>query len=65
MDGFFDIVRDQHHGMALLRQDPQQLVAHAQAHQGVEGRERLIHVEDLWFDHQRARQLGVDEDANG
>jgi hypothetical protein len=33
------------------------LVAHAQAHQGIERGERLVHVENLGLDHQRASQL--------
>ena len=46
-------------------QDAQQLVAHAQAHQRVERRERLVHVEDLGLHHQRARQLRALEHAAG
>jgi len=52
MDGLLDIVGDQQRGVALLRQDPQQLGAHAQTHERIESRERLIHVENLGFHRQ-------------
>ena len=59
VDGLFHVVRDQHDGVAFLREDAQQFVLHAQAHQRVERRERLVHVEDLGLHHQRARDLGA------
>jgi hypothetical protein len=48
-------VGDQQHGVPLLVEDAQQLVSHAQVHQRVEGRERLVHVEDLGLDDEGPR----------
>ena len=59
MNRFLDVVRDQHDRVALLREDPQQLVAHSQAHQRVQRRERLVHIQNFRFHYECARQLGA------
>ena len=57
MNGLFDVMGHEHDGMALFRQDPEQLVAHAQVQERVEGGKRLVHVQDLGLHHERAREL--------
>src|SRR5690348_4809106 len=51
--------------MTFLRQDPQQLVAHSQAHERIERRERLVHIENLGLYHQSARELRTLEHPAG
>jgi hypothetical protein len=58
MNGLLDVMGHEHDGMTLFRQNSEQLVAHAQVQERVEGRERLIHIENLGFHDERPRELG-------
>src|SRR5262245_26736097 len=55
--GLLDVMGHEHDGVALFRKYPEQLVAHAQVQERVEGGERLVHVEDLGLHDERAREL--------
>src|SRR5882724_7891697 len=50
--------------MAFYRQNSQQLLAHPQAHERVQRGERLIHIEDFRFHHQRPREFHSLEHAS-
>ena len=63
VDRFLDVVGDQQHRVALLVEDAPQLDPHPQAHQRVERRERLVHVQDLGLDHEGAGELDALEHA--
>ena len=65
MHGFLDVVRDEQDRVALFFQDAQQLHAHLEVHEGVERRERLVHVEDLGLHHERPRDLHAFQHAPG
>src|SRR3569833_2253063 len=63
VDRFFHIVSDQQRRVTLYSQNAQQLVAHAQAHERIERRERLVHVKNLGIYREGAGELGPFEHA--
>ena len=58
-DGLAHVVRDEDDGQSELGVDALDLVVHRVAGHGVEGRERLVHQDDLGLLGEHAGQLGA------
>ena len=55
LDGFLDVVGDEHHRLAHLGVEPEELVLEPRAGHGIDGAERLVHEEDGGIGGERPR----------